>query len=39
MVIVRDLAEHPWVDLLARTIRNDQHVEILQMRHWLNRWR
>jgi uncharacterized protein (DUF305 family) len=38
MVIVRDLAEHPWVHRLARTIRNDQHVEIFRMRRWLNRW-
>ena len=38
MVIVSDLAEHPWVRLLAQTIRHDQHVEIFQMRRWLDRW-
>jgi uncharacterized protein (DUF305 family) len=32
------LAEHPQVNTLARSIRNDQHAEILQMTRWLNRW-
>jgi uncharacterized protein (DUF305 family) len=34
----RGLAEHPQVDTLARSIRDDQHAEIFQMRRWLSRW-
>jgi uncharacterized protein (DUF305 family) len=31
-------ADHEQVAVLARSIRDDQHVEIVQMRRWLIRW-
>jgi uncharacterized protein (DUF305 family) len=37
-LLVRGLAEHPEVNRLARTIRNDQHAEIFQMMRWLRTW-
>lgn len=37
-LLVRGLAEHPQVNRLARTIRNDQHAEIFQMMRWLRTW-
>jgi uncharacterized protein (DUF305 family) len=37
-LLARGLAEHPQVNTLARSIRDDQHAEIFQMRSWLNRW-
>ena len=33
-----DTADHPQVAALARTIRDDQHTEIFQMRRWLHAW-
>ena len=32
------VADHPEVEELARTIRDDQHVEIFQMQEWLSEW-
>jgi uncharacterized protein (DUF305 family) len=37
-LLVRGLAEHPEVNRLALTIRNDQHAEIFQMMRWLRTW-
>lgn len=37
-LLVRGLAEHPEVNRLAVTIRNDQHAEIFQMMRWLRTW-
>jgi len=31
-------AEHPQVETLARTIRDEQHAEIFQMQSWLTTW-
>ena len=31
-------ADHPQVEDLARTIRDEQHAEIFQMRDWLTAW-
>ena len=31
-------ADHPQVETLARTIRDEQHAEIRQMRRWLTAW-
>jgi uncharacterized protein (DUF305 family) len=30
--------EHPQVEALAQTIRDDQHAEIFQMQRWLTAW-
>ena len=35
-LLARGLAEHPQVATLARSIRDDQHAEILRMSRWLN---
>ncbi len=37
-LLARGLAAHQQVNTLARSIRDDQHAEIFQMRRWLNRW-
>jgi uncharacterized protein (DUF305 family) len=37
-LLARGVAEHPEVATLARTIRDDQHAEILQMQWWLRQW-
>ena len=37
-LLARGLAEHPQVNTLARSIRDDQHAEIFRMSRWLNRW-
>jgi uncharacterized protein (DUF305 family) len=36
-LLARGLAEHPQVAALARSIRDEQHAEILRMSRWLNR--
>ena len=37
-LLVRDAAEHDQVEVLAATIRDEQHAEIFQMRQWLQEW-
>lgn len=37
-LVVRDLADHPDVEDLARSISTSQHAEILTMRAWLWEW-
>jgi uncharacterized protein (DUF305 family) len=37
-LVVRDLAEHPAVEDLARSIATSQHAEMLTMRSWLQEW-
>lgn len=37
-LLARGLAEHPEVASLARTIRDQQHREIVRMQRWLHSW-
>ncbi len=37
-LLARGTADHPKVATLARTIRDEQHAEISQMRRWLRTW-
>ena len=37
-LLARGLATHPEVARLARTIRNQQHAEIIRMQRWLHPW-
>ncbi|WP_167288948.1 DUF305 domain-containing protein [Nocardioides seonyuensis] len=37
-LLARGLAQHDEVAALARTIRNEQHDEIVEMRRWLRDW-
>jgi len=38
MLLARGVADHQQVNELARSIRDEQHSEILQMREWLADW-
>ena len=37
-LLARAAVDHAQVAVLARTIRDDQHAEIFQMRRWLRTW-
>ncbi len=37
-LLARGSVDHPQVEILARTIRDDQHAEIFQMRRWFTAW-
>jgi Domain of unknown function (DUF305) len=37
-LLIRGLAEHPEVNRLTLTIRNDQHAETFRMMGWLRAW-
>ena len=37
-LLARGSADHLQLETLARTIRDEQHAEILQMRRWLTAW-
>ena len=37
-LLVRGVIDHEQVGALARTIRDEQHAEIIQMRQWLWQW-
>ena len=37
-LLLRGLADHDQVNELARTIRDEQHIEIFQMQRWLADW-
>ena len=37
-LLMRGVADHEQVEVLAQTIRDDQHAEIFQMQRWLREW-
>ena len=37
-LLIRGVADHEQVEILARTIRDEQRTEILQMQRWLRVW-
>ena len=37
-LLIRGVADHEQVEVLAETIRDDQHAEIFQMQQWLGEW-
>ena len=37
-LVMRDEDEHPEVARLARSIRDDQHAEMVRMQRWLREW-
>ena len=37
-LLMRDVADHEQVEVLAKTIRDEQRTEIFQMQRWLRAW-
>lgn len=37
-LLMRGVADHEQVEVLAQTIRDEQHAEIFQMQQWLEEW-